>query len=136
MIITFKKGENKQLSNHFNSSEFECPCSACKDKEQYIDEELISKLEEVRVEYGSGIVINSGYRCPSHNKKIGGKENSSHMKGLAADPSPARKTLDDLDLLYELCFNKFDNIGDGRKKGFVHVDTRPNKSTGKRHWIY
>ena len=62
MIIAFKKGENKQLSKHFNSSEFECPCDTCKKENQYIDEDLITKLEEVRVEYGSGVVINSGYR--------------------------------------------------------------------------
>lgn len=136
MIIAFKKGENKQITDHFNSKEFECPCSNCDLDTQYISEELVIKLEEVRIEYGNGILINSGYRCPIHNKEVGGKENSSHMNGLAADPSPARKTLDDLDNLYDLCYDKFDNIGDGRKHGFIHVDVREKKATGKRRWIY
>ena len=136
MIIAFKKGENRQITSHFNSKEFECPCSSCNLDTQYISEDLVTKLEEVRIEYGSGIIINSGYRCPLHNKAVGGKENSSHMNGLAADPSPVRKTLDDLDNLYDICYYKFDNVGDGRNRGFIHVDVREKKATGKRHWIY
>lgn len=42
-------------------------------------------LDEVRVVYGAPIRINSGYRCPSLNKAVGGVSNSQHLKGLAAD---------------------------------------------------
>ncbi len=133
-MITFNKKENKQLSLHFNSSEFECKCNTC--TIQMIDDELIEKLEKVRELYGRAIKVNSGYRCPDHNAKIGGKVGSSHMSGLAVDISPTLITLDDLDLLYEICFNIFDNIGDGRHKKFIHVDTRSPKVDGKRHWIY
>jgi uncharacterized protein YcbK (DUF882 family) len=133
-MITFKKKENKQLSPHFNSSEFECSCDNC--DVQLIDEELISKLEKVRELYGRSIRVNSGYRCADHNAKIGGKIRSSHMSGLAADISPTLLTLDDLDLLYEICYDIFDNIGDGRHKKFIHIDTRSPKVDGKRHWIY
>lgn len=133
-MISFKKGENKQLSNNFNSGEFECPCKKCTD--QFIDEKLIDKLQEVRDMYGKSVVINSGYRCPEHNTAVGGKVGSSHMSGLAADISPELMTLDELDDLYDICYNIFDNIGDGRNKKFVHVDVREPKSTGKRRWIY
>ena len=136
MIISFKKGENKQLSANFNSSEFECSCSKCDTEQQYIDDELVLKLQIVRDIYGDSVQVNSGYRCPSHNQKVGGKPNSSHMAGLAADITPKRQTLDDLDNLYEICYNEFENIGDGRKEGFIHVDVSPPKKTGKRHWIY
>lgn len=136
MIITFKKGDDKQLSAHFNSKEFECSCKKCDQDLQYIDQDLVAKLEKVRMEYGEGIIITSGYRCPHHNQEVGGKQNSSHMAGLAADIVPKRKTLDDLDNLYDLCYTEFDNIGDGRKEGFIHIDTRPAKKTGKRRWIY
>lgn len=133
-MISFKKSENKSLSKHFNSKEFECKCGKC--DEQLISDILLEKLEKVREEYGKPIKINSGYRCPDHNKAIGGKPGSSHMTGLAVDISPALLTLDDLDLLYEICYNVFDNIGDGRNKKFIHVDVREPKSTGKRLWIY
>jgi len=133
-MISFKKAENKQLSKHFNSKEFECNCNKC--DEQLISEILLDKLEQVREQYSKPIKITSGYRCPDHNKAIGGKPGSSHMSGLAVDITPVILTLDDLDLLYEICYNIFDNIGDGRPKNFVHVDVREPKPTGKRHWIY
>ena len=133
-MITFKKKENKQLSKHFNSQEFECPCNKC--KVQYIDETLIQKLEIVREKFGKAIRITSGYRCPDHNKAIGGKDNSSHMAALAGDITPVIITLDSLDELYEICYNVFDNVGDGRIKKFIHVDVREPKKTGKRHWLY
>lgn len=136
MIISFYKGDNKKLSPNFSSKEFECPCDKCDQELQYIDQNLVDKLQSVRIAYGDSIVINSGYRCPSHNEEVGGKENSSHMTGLAADISPKRKTLDDLDNLYEICYNEFDNIGDGRRLQFIHVDVRVAKKTGKRHWVY
>lgn len=136
MIISFKKGENKKLSNSFNSKEFECSCNKCDNDLQYIDETLVLKLEKVRQQYQNPIKITSGYRCPEHNEKVGGKQNSSHLAGLAADIAPVRKTLDDLDNLYDLCYNEFNNIGDGRKHQFIHVDVRLPKKSGKRSWIY
>lgn len=135
-MISFKKGDNIQITAHFNSKEFECSCSKCDQDLQYIDQKLVTKLEGIRVSVGESISINSGYRCPAHNKEVGGAENSTHTAGLAADISPARRTLDDLDTLYDLCYNEFDNIGDGRNKGFIHVDERPPKKSGKRYWLY
>ena len=135
-MITFKKKENKQLSQHFNSKEFECPCSKCDNDTQVISENLIKKLELVRNDYGKPINVSSGYRCPAHNVEVGGAVDSAHVKGLAADLIPSLITLDDLDSLYESCYSIFDNIGDGRRLKFVHVDDRPPKASGKRHWIY
>ena len=133
-MITWKRSENKKLGKFFSANEFECSCMKC--DEQKIDEKLIEKLDEVREKYGKAVRVNSGYRCPAHNKAIGGKENSSHMSGLAADIAPVLLTLDELDNLYEICYNVFDNIGDGRLKRFIHVDTREKKPTGKRLWTY
>lgn len=46
---------------------------------------VISRLQPIRDEYGKPIYITSGYRCPELNKKVGGKKNSQHLMGLAAD---------------------------------------------------
>lgn len=35
--------------------------------------------------YGDDIHVNSAYRCPWHNKAVGGAANSQHLKGQAAD---------------------------------------------------
>ena len=50
-------------------------------------------LEPVRVRFGKPIVVNSGFRCPLHNRTVGGGTVSQHMKGEAVDitaGSPAK----------------------------------------------
>lgn len=71
----------KQLSNHFNSKEFECPhCHKIK-----IDESLINKLEHIfeRVK-ASKCIISSGFRCDIYDRQIGGFL-GRHFEGLACD---------------------------------------------------
>jgi uncharacterized protein YcbK (DUF882 family) len=134
MLIKFLKTDTTQISPHFTVDEFKCPCNSC--TENFIDDVLIEKLEEVRVALGP-LRVTSGYRCPQHNKDVGGAPSSSHMAGLAADIQPIPVNVDDLDKLYEKCFYVFDNIGDGRRLRFVHVDVREEKKSGqKRTWSY
>ena len=85
------KGEKKtmqlpsgQLTTHFNQREFACQCG-CGTGE--ISMELVEKLELTRAEYGKSMRINSGIRCLEHNRKIGSKDTSSHIKCVAADVS-------------------------------------------------
>lgn len=42
-------------------------------------------LQPVRNKIGKPMIITSGYRCPEVNKLVGGKANSQHLKGQAAD---------------------------------------------------
>ena len=135
MLIRFKKGDKLQITNHFSSSEFECPCDKCTD--QFIDSELVNKLEDLRNQYGSLIRITSGYRCPAHNQEVGGVANSAHCTSLAADIQPIVMTVDELDKIYDIGYKLFDNIGDGRRLKFIHLDVRPAKTDGKkRTWTY
>ena len=46
-------------------------------------------LDPVRERYGKPIRVNSGYRCPIHNRTVGGVPGSQHVKGEAADIVPA-----------------------------------------------
>ena len=46
---------------------------------------LTKWLEILRKTRGEPIVINSGYRSPQLNRKIGGAANSNHLTGCAAD---------------------------------------------------
>ena len=46
---------------------------------------VCSWLEVLRKRYGKPIIINSGYRSPQLNKKIGGVPTSNHLTGCAAD---------------------------------------------------
>lgn len=45
-------------------------------------------LDPLREAWGSPIIVNSGYRCPSLNKAVGGSKTSSHMSGWAVDIVP------------------------------------------------
>lgn len=45
-------------------------------------------LQPLRTAWGSGININSGYRCEELNKAVGGSATSVHRLGLAADLYP------------------------------------------------
>ena len=79
-----KVGRDHRISPHFTLAEM-----ACKDgsDEVLYSTELISMLEKLR-DYGGFIIhINSGYRTPSYNKKIGGASHSQHIYGTAADIS-------------------------------------------------
>ena len=42
-------------------------------------------LQPVRDHYGVGVKVNSGYRSPDVNSKVGGSRTSDHCKGMAAD---------------------------------------------------
>lgn len=42
-------------------------------------------LDPARERLGKPITVNSGFRCPLHNSKVGGVKNSQHLRGEAAD---------------------------------------------------
>lgn len=50
--------------------------------------ELIGVLDRIREDWGSAIIVSSGYRCERLNKLIGGAKNSAHKYGWAVDIEP------------------------------------------------
>ena len=73
-----------QLSPHFNVMEFRCQCGS--NHETLISSELIEKLEALYATLNcSKIIVTSGYRCPDHDKAVGGTSSGQHTKGTAAD---------------------------------------------------
>lgn len=98
------------LTEHFAENEFACRCCG-QLPVTGISMALLLGLERLRLHIGRPINISSGYRCPDHNRAVGGVWNSQHVKGTAAD-------------IY------VDGMGvrtyvDG---GFVHVDMREGGS--------
>ena len=77
-----KVGRDYLISPHFSIGEM-----ACKDgsDEVLYSTELMSMLEKLRAYGGFTVHINSGYRSPSYNRKIGGASKSQHTLGTAAD---------------------------------------------------
>lgn len=77
-----KVGRDHWISPHFTLSEMACKDGS--DKVLY-STELMAMLEKLRAYGGFTVHINSGYRPPSYNRKIGGASKSQHTKGTAAD---------------------------------------------------
>lgn len=74
-------------SEHFSYTEFACGCGGQLPSCQVIrvHRELLAGLEVYRQQLGASVHIASGYRCPSHNKAVGGATSSQHLYGAAAD---------------------------------------------------
>lgn len=119
--------------SYFKLSEFECKCKQkdCLGKAPRLrmSQTLLEALDKIREEMGQPLVVTSGFRCKRHNSAIGGAINSRHMLGDAVDIRPASGKAEDLDLLFEVCKREalIVGLGDGRRKGFVHVDCRPGQ---------
>lgn len=105
---------------HFKLDEFRCKhCKKLK-----LDINLLLKLEELR-KFTGPLVINSGYRCPVYNIKVGGVSASQHLKGTAAD---LRGTKMNSTNVYGHADKVFSTGGVGRYKTFTHVDVRAGRS--------
>ena len=122
------------LSTHFWSSEFRCPCHKCRRKKVLVDDLLLFKLEMVRIECGNmPMTITSGNRCPEENKKVGGHPNSAHVpkpKGKGVDAKV--KGVKPLDV--GLAAEKVGGLRIGVAKWGCHLDVMPPSPS--RFWIY
>jgi uncharacterized protein YcbK (DUF882 family) len=114
---------------NFNPGEFHCKCRAyCNGESPHPDRtrHLAWTLQRIRNEIGFGIRINSSYRCPAHNRNVGGASQSKHLEGIAADidvvgvnPKDVADTIEEL-----MDTGAIPNGGLGRYKTFTHVDIR------------
>ena len=111
------------MFKYFTYEEFDSP--DVQGSGQMMSEDLILILESVREQLGKPVVITSGYRTPAHNQQIGGKPNSSHLKGLAADIA-CKDSKYRFELVRELMEHGIDRIGIGDT--FIHIDIDDDKS--------
>lgn len=127
-INTYKKGSTEKLSTNFTVKEYCCKGNGCCSTVK-IDDKLADYLQKIRSHFGAPVTINSGYRCSTHNKAVGGASSSYHTKGMAADiavkgvkPAEVAKYAESIGVLG---IGLYETDKDGY---FVHIDTRTNKS--------
>lgn len=125
-IQTYARGENVQLSENFNSREFECKCGKCSSVK--IDSKLVDYLQELRDFFDEPIYINSAYRCSSHNAAVGGASGSRHTTGEAADIRVGDEAPKDIAKQAETMGVKGIGLYEGSDGNFVHIDTRTSKA--------
>lgn len=127
-VKVYNKTDKDYVSLNFRVNEFACHGSGCCSTVQ-IDPALVEYLQKIRDHFKKPVTINSGYRCPTHNKRIGGASASRHTTGQAADisvkdvaPAEVAKYAESIGVngigLYE-------TDKDGH---FVHIDTRTTKA--------
>ncbi len=127
MVKTYslKTNGNLKLSENFKVSEFRCNDGSDK---ILIDTDLVELLQKIRDKFKKPININSGYRTPTYNAKIGGADNSYHTLGRAADIAVSGISPQDV---AEYC-ESIGVRGIGCGANYVHVDTR----TTIYYWRY
>lgn len=126
------------INEYFKYREFDCKCGKCERPQGIPSQELIDILTKIRKHYNQPVMINSGYRCEDHNKKVGGSANSQHFKGSAVDFIVKNTPTESV---WEYVLEKWGNepLGLAIKRnksniyaGFVHIDTRGKKA----RWEY
>lgn len=110
------------LSEHFSRREFACRCGCGYDA---VAPALVLALEALRDFIAAPITILNGCRCAAHNVAVGGKPDSEHVKGLAADIRADGVPLTTL-FLRAAGVPQLHSGGIGIYPidGFLHVDTR------------
>lgn len=99
--------------------------------------QIARKIDQVRDWWGSPLLVNSWYRPPHVERRVGGT-GANHPYGFAVDIRPKEGSVWDLQSRFEREW--FDagkwqgGFGRGAKKGFIHLDLRePNQP---RKWDY
>lgn len=100
---------------------FKCKCGCDTLK---LDSKLVVVLDKIERAHNVSLQILSGYRCPAHNKAVGGVDNSTHTQGLACD-----FTCPQLDTVAMSLFGHGGGFKHYKDKHFIHIDVGP-----KRRW--
>lgn len=118
-----KADGSKKLSENFKVSEFKCNDGS---DAVLISDELVSLLQKIRDHFGKAVVITSGYRTESYNKKIGGATKSQHVQGTAADIVVS--DVSPLEVAQYAEYLQPSSGGIGVYTSFTHVDVRASRS--------
>lgn len=126
-VIIYDASDKNQISEHFNVQEFKCKCG--KNHEIKIDSKLVKFLEMLITELkAKKCIVSSGYRCPEHDKAVGGGGFGQHTKGTAADVCFYDEN--DVPISSKIVSCKAQDIGVpgianiNKNYSYIHLDTR------------
>lgn len=115
----------KKLSTHFKVKEF-----ACKDGSDavLVAPRLVMVLQSIRSHFGAAVTINSGYRTPQYNTKVGGVAHSQHCYGTAADITVRGQKPAAVAAYARQLMTDWGGVGVYAKQNFTHIDVRETRS--------
>lgn len=117
------KDGSKKLSANFKVSEF-----VCKDGSDavLVAPRLVMVLQSIRGHFGTAVTVNSAYRTPQYNEKVGGAAQSQHCYGTAADIVVKGKTPAQVAAYARSIMPDWGGVG--IYDTFTHVDVRESRS--------
>ena len=120
------KDGGKKLSTNFAVREF-----ACKDGSDavLVAPRLVMVLQSLRSHFCAAVTINSGYRTPQYNAKVGGVAHSQHCYGTAADIVVRGKTPAQVAAYARQLMPDWGGVG--VYDSFCHIDVREAKADWK-----
>lgn len=117
------KDGGKKLSTNFAVKEF-----ACKDGSDavLVAPRLVMVLQSLRSHFCAAVTINSGYRTPQYNARVGGVMDSQHCYGTAADIVVRGKTPAQVAAYARQLMPDWGGVG--VYDSFCHIDVREAKA--------
>ncbi len=83
---------------------------------------ICKEFDAIRQAWSGALGVTSGYRPEPINSQVGGVPDSYHVKGMALDIYPIGESLQKF---HQWLVQRWSGgYGDGRSKGFIHIDTR------------
>lgn len=87
-----------------------------------LDEAAMDRLQALRDALGKPMIVNSAYRSPAHNARVGGAKASMHLLGRAFDIAMTNHDPHRFEAAARAC--GFNGIGIYGAQNFIHIDTR------------
>jgi hypothetical protein len=86
LVMGRLKAGLKTASANFNFTEFRCACGGADQscRRIWVHRELVRACERYRAKVGPLDIVR-GCRCPTENRRVGGKSSSQHLFGTGAD---------------------------------------------------
>jgi len=114
-------------AKYFTEKELCCKhCGQCE-----VTQALCDALDAFRETVNKPVLVDDAYRCPEHNKAVGGVPNSQHVLGTAADIRVEGLSATDL---YHVALEvpAIHGIGRDDHENYLHVDVREHPAK----WCY
>lgn len=121
-----------KFTRNLSRAEFACGCGCGFDTVDYqlvMDlQDVVDHFQMIYPQMDVGIHINSGSRCKTHNRNVGGSIGSMHLQGKAGDfylyNKKTGKPIDSDEVHHYLIHHFPSSHGIGRYTGRTHLDER------------